>query len=129
MRYLTPEEVLALHDRSLALFGGRAGIRDAGLFQSAVAQPTMTFGGGELYPTIEVKAAALGFSLIKNHAFIDGNKRVGFASVDVFLRVNRYRIVATTDDAEAIVIRVAISAATRDEFAVWIQNHMAPVSV
>ena len=75
MRFLTLNEVLELHRRLIHLFGGSSGIRDSDALKSALAQPRMTFGGEELYPTIIEKAVALGFSIIKNHPFVDGNKR------------------------------------------------------
>jgi len=74
---LSRNVVLALHDAALAANGGLSGIRDDALLDSAVAQPSMAFGGMELYPTLLEKAAALACSLIANHPFIDGNKRVG----------------------------------------------------
>lgn len=82
MRYLGLREVLELHRLLLERTGGLAGVRDLGLLESAVAQPLMSFGGQELYPAVAEKAAALGFSLIKNHPFNDGNKRIGHAATD-----------------------------------------------
>ena len=79
IRYLTLEEVLELHRLALAQAGGLAGVRDLGALDSALAQPQMAFGGQELYPSLREKAAALGFSLVCNHPFVDGNKRVGHA--------------------------------------------------
>jgi len=81
MQYLTLNQVLELHERIIAQSGGEVGIRDIGGLESAIAQPRMTFGGDELYATIEEKAASLGFSIIQNHPFVDGNKRTGHASV------------------------------------------------
>jgi death-on-curing protein len=75
MKYLTVEQVMRIHARSIAQFGGDAGVRDLGLIDSAVAQPRASFGGKDLYPTLAEKAAALAFSLVKNHPFADGNKR------------------------------------------------------
>ncbi len=80
MRYLTLNEVLDLHLHLIERYGGSTGIHDLGALESALAQPRMTFGGEELYPTIVEKAAALGFVLIKNHPFVDGNKRTGHAT-------------------------------------------------
>ncbi len=76
MRYLTLNEVLELYLLVMKQSGGAVGIRDVNALESAVAQPRMTFGGQELYPSIAEKAAVLGFSLIKNHPFLDGNKRI-----------------------------------------------------
>jgi len=81
MRYLTVGEVLEIYSRVMSQSGGEVGIRDLGTLESAVAQPHMTFNGEELYPTIVEKASALGFSLIQNHPFVDGNKRTGHAVI------------------------------------------------
>ena len=85
MRALSLSEVIKLHEYLLEQSGGIAGIRDLGALQSAVAQPHMTFGGIDLYQTIQEKAAALCFSLVTNHPFVDGNKRVGHAAMETFL--------------------------------------------
>lgn len=86
--YLTIDEAIEFHRMGLAIGGGADGIRDYGALESALAQPSMGFGGQELYPTLIEKAAALGFSLIMNHPFVDGNKRAGFVAMDAFLRLN-----------------------------------------
>ena len=91
MTFLTVGDVLALHDEVLRASGGSAGVRDAGAVESAVAQPQAAFGGQELYPTLADKAAALSFSLVKNHAFVDGNKRIGWAAMRVFSANQRIR--------------------------------------
>ena len=79
MRYLTLGEVVELHQRILAQTGGAQGVRDLGLLESALAQPKATFDGTDLHPTLVDKAAALGCALVANHAFVDGNKRIGHA--------------------------------------------------
>ena len=126
-RYLTVDEVLALHDQAIARFGGSPGVRDAGLLDSAVAQPMAGFGGVELYPTLPEKAAAIGFALVKNHAFIDGNKRVGLAALDVFLRLNGHRIPPDPDGIEATILAVANSTLNRDGLAAWVAAKMMPL--
>ena len=100
MRYLTVDEVLALHSRLIATSGGSLGLRDPNALDSAVAQPQMTFSGIDLYESIARKAAALGHSLISNHPFVDGNKRVGHAAMEVMLLLNGYEIVGSVDDHE-----------------------------
>jgi death-on-curing protein len=90
MRYLTLVEVLDLHRRIIEQSAGALGIRDLGLLESAIAQPRMTFGSEDLYPTIIDKAVALGFSIIINHPFIDGNKRTGHAALETFLILISY---------------------------------------
>ena len=84
--------------------------------ESALAQPQMTFGGEDLYPTLVDKAAALGYALIKNHPFLDGNKRTGHAAMDVFLVLNDYEIRATVDEQEYVILQVAASGIDREEF-------------
>lgn len=79
-RYLALTEVLDLHRRVMEQSGGATGLRDLGMLESAVAQPRQTFAGVDLYPSLAAKAAALGFSLIQNHPFVDGNKRIGHAA-------------------------------------------------
>jgi death on curing protein len=83
-RFLSLDDVRSLHARLIAVSGGSDGLRDLGGLESAIAQPRMTFGGVDLYPTVVEKAAALCFSLVMNHPFIDGNKRVGHAAMETF---------------------------------------------
>jgi death on curing protein len=106
-RYLTVGEVLELHRRIIASSGGAFGIRDLGALESALTQPRLTFGERELYPTVIEKAAALGFSLIQNHPFIDANKRTGHAAMETFLVLNGYEIDATVDEQEQAILQVA----------------------
>ncbi len=113
------ETVLTLHEQSLAEFGGEAGIRDEGLLDSALAKPENLFAYGK--PTIFELAASYGFGLVKNHPFIDGNKRVGFIVAIVFLELNGYRFQAT--EAEAAVRTLALAAGEMSEadFAAWLK--------
>jgi death-on-curing protein len=92
IRYLTLEEVLELHRLALEQSGGLDGVRELGGLESAVAQPQMAFGGQELYPSLAEKAAALGFSLVCNHPFMDGNKRIGHAAMETFLVLNGWEL-------------------------------------
>lgn len=125
MRYLTLDEVEELHALMLSRFGGAAGMRDANALDSAVAQPRMTFGGAELYPSLAEKAAALAFSLVRNHPFVDGNKRVGHAAMETFLVLNGHELSATTGDQEAFVLRLAAGQVSREELTDWIRLHLA----
>ena len=102
-RYLTMQEVLEIHRWALQSFGGLDGVRDTGMVESALATPQMTFGGVELHPTLAKKAAALAFSLVMNHGFVDGNKRVGFWAMDTFLRLNGHHVVCTTEEGEQTI--------------------------
>lgn len=123
-RYLTVPEVVELHRLLLEQSGGAPGIHDAGALDSAVAQPQMTFGGVDLYPDIGEKAAALGFSLICNHPFVDGNKRVGHAAMETYLVLNGHELDAATDEQEQVVLQVAAGTMKRDAFAAWVQSHL-----
>jgi death-on-curing protein len=124
IRYLILEEVLELHCLALEQSGGLAGVRDLGGLDSAISQPQMTFGGQELYPSLAEKAAALGFGLICNHPFVDGNKRVGHAALETFLVLNGWELAAGVDEQEQVILRLASGTMKRDEFAVWVRSHL-----
>jgi len=122
--YLSLEQVLDLQRRQIRLFGGAAGLRDRGALEGAVARPQMTFGGEELYPTIVEKACALGYSLIQNHPFVDGNKRTGHAAMETFLVLNGFEIVASVEEQERVILQVASGQMNRDALAAWLRSHM-----
>ena len=124
MRYLSLQEVISLHSLLIAQTGGSSGLRDRGALESAVAQPEASFGGEDLYPDLASKAGALGHSLIQNHPFVDGNKRIGHAAIEVFLLVNGHEIDASVDDQEKIIIDVASGKISRIELSQWISKHM-----
>jgi death on curing protein len=126
LRYLTLIDVLDLHARVIDLAGGAAALRDLGVLQSALAQPRTTFEGSELYPTLEEKTTALMFSLIQNHPFVDGNKRLGYAAADAFLVLNGFHLVASVDVAEPLVVGVASGKVSRETLVAWIRTHMVP---
>lgn len=126
MRPLSLSEVIRLHEYVLDQSGGIAGIRDLGALQSAVAQPHMTFGGIDLYQTIQEKAAALCFSLVTNHPFVDGNKRVGHAAMETFLVLNNWELDATVDVAERTILALADGTLSREKFVQWINDHSKP---
>ena len=128
MRFLTVDEITRLHTRLIKQTGGIDGLRDTGGLESAVHQPQASFGGEDLYPTLEEKAAALGFSLINNHAFLDGNKRIGHAAVEVFLMLNGYQISADVDIQEELVLGVAAGHTSQDELAQWLAQHVVRLS-
>jgi death-on-curing protein len=124
VRYLTLSEVLEVHRQVMAQSGGAEGLMHLPALESALAQPQMTFGGEELYPTLVDKAAALGYALIKNHPFLDGNKRTGHAAMEVFLVLNGYEIRAAVDEQEHIILQVAASEIDREEFTRWLRTHV-----
>lgn len=127
IRYLTLGEVMALHRRILDQSGGTAGIRDLGILESALAQPTMTFGGEDLYPTLIDKAAALGFSMVMNHPFVDGNKRTGHATMEIFLIMNDFEIFAPVDEQESIILSLAAGSLDRAALARWLESRVRPL--
>lgn len=121
--YLTLAEVLSLHSRLMEQSAGDLGIRDLGLLESAVAQPRMTFGNEDLYPTILDKAVALGFSIIMNHPFVDGNKRTGHAAMETFLILNGREINASVDEQEDVILAVVSGRIGREVFVEWLGQH------
>jgi death-on-curing protein len=98
-------------------------VRDLGLLESAVRQPRQSFDGADLYPSIPEKAAVLGFSLISNHPFIDGNKRVGHAAIEIFLVLNGHELHADVDEQERLVLGVAAGEIGRKRLSEWIKDH------
>jgi death-on-curing protein len=126
IRYLTLIEVLEIHRRILEQSGGAFGIRDMGLLESAIAQPRMTFGGEDLYSSLFEKAAALGFSIIMNHPFVDGNKRTGHAATETFLVLNGMEINALVDEQEHVVLAIASGKMEREIFVEWLQQNTIP---
>ena len=124
MHRISLEVVLELHHELIHRTGGSAGIRDLNGLKSALAQPRMTFGGQDLYPTLVEKAAALGFSLIQNHPFVDGNKRVGHAVMELFLYLHGFEIDAPADEQETIILQVAASQRSRADLVQWLEQHL-----
>ena len=103
--------------------GGSVGVRDEGLLDSAIEGAFATFDGVELYPSKEEKAAKLGYSLISNHAFVDGNKRIGVYVMLSFLELNGIRIEATDEDVVALGLGAADGSMTQEDVLSWIKNH------
>jgi death-on-curing protein len=128
MRYLALAEVVDLHRRLLEATGGAPGIRDLGALESAIAQPRMTFGGVDLYPTLVEKAAALCFSLVENHPFRDGNKRVGHAAMETFLVLNGAELDAQLGDQERVMLELAAGRFDRGQLADWVRQHLRPLA-
>jgi len=126
-KHLTVEEVLEIHLIVLAHSGGSEGLRDRGLLESAVAQPQATFDGVYLYVTLFDKAAALGFSLSKNHPFVDGNKRVAAVAVDTYLRLNGLELVAAQPEVEMYFLGIADGSLTRNDLADWLKVRCHPL--
>jgi death-on-curing protein len=128
MRYLSISEVFELHDRIISSSGGSRGLRDLNALESAVNQPRQTFDQKDLYPDIVTKAAALCFSLVMNHPFVDGNKRVGHAAMETFLILNEHEIIAGVDEQERIMLELAAGKMTRTNFLEWLNNHISHIT-
>jgi death-on-curing protein len=120
--FLTLDEALAIHAHQIARYGGALGVRDQSLLESALAMPAATFGGEYLHPSLPEQAAAYLFHLVKNHPFIDGNKRVGLVCCLAFLRLNRIRVRATDDELVDMVMGVADGARTKADVAVFLRE-------
>lgn len=117
------EKVLLLHQLISEQTGGEVSLRDEGLLESALKSAFMTFDKADLYPTKEEKGARLGFSLISNHAFVDGNKRIGMYVMLTFLEVNGIKIEATNEEVAQVGYAVADGTMKYDDLVKWVQNH------
>lgn len=123
MNYLNIAQILAIHNEVIAQTGGPKEIRDIQLLESAVARPQATFAKKALYPDVFSKAAALGHSIISNHPFIDGNKRVGYMAMRLFLNVNGYDLTASVEENYQFVIEIAEREKDVKSIAKWLKEH------
>lgn len=126
MNYLDQQAILELYLEVMRASGGLPGVRDPGTLESAIAQPLASFAGEDLYPTLVDKAAALAFSMIKNHPFVDGNKRIAFASMDAFLRLNGQKTTGPDDEVAEVFLALAAGSLNREAFTIWLSAHIAP---
>lgn len=117
------EKILLLHQVMAEATGGDVGVRDDALLESAIENIYATFDGIELYPSKEEKAARLGYSLISNHAFVDGNKRIGMYIMISFLELNGIKINASNDEVVEVGLSVASGNANYDDILKWINEH------
>lgn len=120
---LTKKQILMLHTQLIEVFGGCNGVRDDGLLDSALESPFQYFAGEELYPSIQAKAARLCYGLVKNHAMIDGNKRIGAHTMLVFLSVNGYELNYTQKELSDLIFDVADGKKGYEDILVWILGH------
>ena len=124
MKMLSKRQILLLHSMLVAQSGGMDGLRDEGLLDAAINMPLQTFGGQELYPTILEKAARLGYGLIRNHPFLDGNKRIGTHAMLVFLDINNITLSYEDDDLISMILHVAAGAMDCNAFLEWLKAHV-----
>ena len=120
---LTKEQVLRLHEMLTAETGGSAGVRDEGLLESALESAYAGFGDMEFYPTAAEKGARLGYSLISDHTFIDGNKRIGMLTMLVFLELNGISMSCTDDDVIRAGLDTAAGSMDYDALLQWVNAH------
>ncbi|MFU0543334.1 type II toxin-antitoxin system death-on-curing family toxin [Gardnerella sp. DNF00354] len=125
MKYLTREQVIKLHQALIETSGGSSGIRDVGMLDSALKTPLQTFDENELFPSVLDKAARLAFGLIKNHPFIDGNKRIGTHVMLIFLTLNNIMLSYKDEELIDIILKVASGKANENDLYTWIKNHQA----
>lgn len=124
MIQLDSEHVRLLHAYALAETGGADGVRDGALIENAVAAPYAGFGGTEFYPTIEAKAARLAFGLVRNHPFVDGNKRVGVLAMLTLLGLNEVFLGFTDTELELLGTGIVDGSVDTDDIQAWIEAHV-----
>lgn len=127
-QFLTLDEALAIHAHQIVRYGGALGVRDRGLLESALAMPAASFSGQVLHASVAEQAAAYLFHLVRNHPFVDGNKRVGLACSLAFLRLNGIRVRASDDDLVDLVIGVAEGRRSKADVAVFFAERSKPAS-
>jgi death on curing protein len=123
--WLDPDALLSAHDEQLAEHGGASGMRDSGMFESALARPKNLAAYGE--PDAAALAAAYAFGLAKNHPFVDGNKRIALVALESFLALNGFSLNADDGQAVMVILSIASSAFSEDELAGWIRKNIAPL--
>ena len=127
VHFIPDDLALTIHADLLQRYGGSPGVRDQSLLESALAQPKMTVGGKYLHKTLFEKASAYGFHVCKNHPFIDGNKRVAFVLMDIFLQKNGWEIVAQEEESYSMMMSLASGKLTKAQLASWLKEHSVKV--
>ena len=125
MKKLNKSHILLLHQQLITEFGGAGGIRNDNLLDLSINAPYQTFDGKEIYPTTIEKAVHLGFSIIKNHPFLDGNKRIGIHSMLVLLFLNDYSLDYTQEELIEIVMDIASSEKSDQDLLLWVIDHIS----
>ena len=124
MKILSKRQILMLHTALIAQPGGIDGVRDEGLLDSAINAPFQTFAEQDLYPTVLEKAARLGFGLISNHPFLDGNKRIGAHAMLTFMGVNQINLCCTDEELISLILQVASGRLDYDGMLEWLKSHL-----
>ena len=120
---LTKSQVLLIHDQLIAETGGSSGLRDEGILDSALSAPFQTFGGEDVYPSLQQKAARLCFGLVKNHPFVDGNKRIGAHVMLVFLALNGVELQHSQAELSDVILQLAAGEIDAEHLLRWILSH------
>ena len=120
---LSKPQILLLHEQLIAETGGSSGLRDEGMLDSALNAPFQTFGGEDVYPSLQQKAARLCFGLVKNHPFVDGNKRIGAHVMLVFLVLNGIELQHTQTELSDIILQLAAGTIQSSDLLDWILTH------
>jgi death-on-curing protein len=127
-RFIPNGIVATIHSDLLQRYGGRPGLRDPNLLDSAFAQPKVTVGGKFAHKTLFVKAAAYGYHVCKNHPFVDGNKRVAFVLMDLFLQKNGWEILVNEEEAYTMMMSLASGKLTKAQLSTWLKEHSSRLS-
>lgn len=123
MRRLSKRQILLLHDQLLSQSGGSPGLRDDGLLESALNAPFQSFGDTDAYPSLPQKAARLCYGLVKNHPFVDGNKRIGAHAMLVFLAINGTELIYTQEELSSVILAVASGEKGYEELLRWLVDY------
>ena len=125
VHFIPDDLVVSIHADLLQRYGGRPGLRDRNLLESALAQPKMTIDGKFVHKTLFEKTAAYGFHVCRNHPFIDGNKRVAFILMDIFLQKNGWEMVAPEEEVYSMMMDLASGKFSKAQLASWVKEHSA----
>ena len=123
MRTLSKRQVILLHQQLINEIGGSSGLRDEGLLESALAAPFQSFGGIDVYPSLQQRAARLAYGLVNNHPFVDGNKRIGAHTMLVFLALNGIELSYTQEELASLFIAVASGDKGYEDVLDWLISH------
>lgn len=124
MIYLSKIWLINAHTQLIKVFGSIDGIRDESILDSALSTPFQTFDGVDLYPTLNQKAARLGYDLIKNHPFVDGNKRIGAFAMEAYLNLNSIELEFTQEELIDIILNIAAGKAQYETLFKWVAEHI-----
>ena len=122
---LSKHQILLIHDQLIAETGGSSGLRDEGMLDSALNSPFQTFGGEDVYPSLQQKAARLCFGLVKNHPFVDGNKRIGAHAMLVFLALNGIELQHSQSELSDVILQLAAGEIEATDLLRWILEHQS----